>query len=50
MAQLKRSFVLTKQQHNFVAPQTCLYQDADDYGEESVWDLCRELEELGGGI
>ena len=54
---LKRSFVLSKH-NNFtqqVAPTSSHYNaaargDNADEEEDNIWDLCRELEDLGGGI
>ena len=58
MATLKRSFVLSKQNHNFNKnPSTTGVQHNGDESktaitedDDNIWDLCRELEELGGGI
>ena len=53
---LKRSFVLSKQKNNknhHLVPIAKRQIPAEQYGqddEDNIWDLCRELEELGGGI
>ena len=49
MATLKRSFVLSKQ-HNFQPASGGAHAGYNPGEEDNIWDLCKELEELGGGI
>ena len=56
---IKRSYVLSKQNNysNQESSAATLPGQNSNYGgaatledEDNIWDLCKELEELGGGI